>query len=604
MINYNQQYKNDAIVTLQSASTHDLFDHNLTDNKLFYAVGQKTSNDLTEISSVERVSLYCIQQDAILNLNGGSITIKDDNRTIINININGLSNVQWNSVGTNFSPALTFTSADSNVRFDNFANLDGMTQYISDLEDQTNVLNFTATVTVPDDVECNYTTGAHSYIKGSNINILFDGNIKKGDVITVKRDNRQDVISTVLFDTDLAFSYFGMDNSSKLELIYKHNSVTPQPTTPTQPTQPTQPSIKQYPIEATLQNATIVTPQPTKSSTGAVSYYLDSEHTTIILKANSGYTFETDGSLTYTSSNNIDQQTITIKATHSGTVTINIPSDINWSIQNTFILKMGAVKNSLVKVTGGFTNIYKADYTSLLKFSHEYIIETSNGEAGPILSYDITPYVNNLIMLPFDVPSGEPSSIVVGNETFDTKLPTVDSNYLTVDLGKISVDEQYKNGFDYYQVKTRLMLPYTNMIDLDPKHVINKTVSIQYIVNVINGDTTINLFNDDLFYSNQINLASEIPLMSSATKGSQYAVINQLKTVFRNDINQAYIIIEQPTPILNSDYYPTNEKGLLKSYNGNVKATLLNNLPIDVNDNVSLQNLLQQGVKINGTQNN
>ena len=143
------------------------------------------------------------------------------------------------------------------------------------------------------------------------------------------------------------------------------------------------------------------------------------------------------------------------------------------------------------------------------------------------------------------------------------------------------------------------MLPYTKMIDLDPKHVINQTVEIKYIVNVVNGDTTINLSNnDDVFYSNQVNLASEIPFISSATKGSQYTVINQLKTVFRNSIKQAYIIIEQPTPVLNNDYYSTIERGQLKAYTGNVKAELLNNVNVPSDELNALQSQLRNGVKI------
>ena len=263
------------------------------------------------------------------------------------------------------------------------------------------------------------------------------------------------------------------------------------------------------------------------------------------------------------------------------------------------MLTIGAVKAEIVETTGGFTNIYKADYTNLLKFSNEVILKTVGGSSGNLQAYDVTPYINNLILLPFNVPSGEKSNIVAGNEIFKTQLSTVDNNYLHVDLGTITVPESYKNGYDYYNVKTRLMLPYTNMIELDPVHVINKTISIKYIVNVVNGDTTINLLNgDDLFYSEQVNLASEVPFISSARKGTQYAVINRLKTVFRNSINQAYIIIEQPTPILNSDYYPTNEKGTLKGYNGNVKCNLLNNININANELDALQNILKNGVKI------
>lgn len=355
---------------------------------------------------------------------------------------------------------------------------------------------------------------------------------------------------------------------------------------------------KEYKIVSTLQNATIIDPKPVENNWGQTHYYLDPKHTTITIKANTGYSFENDGSLTY-KKDETNQETIIIKATHTDTVTVNLPSDINWSYQKYFNLTLGAVKPKIVENAGGFTNIYKADYNNLLKFSNEVIAKASTTSSGDVQTYNITPYIDNLVMLPFNVPASGNSSIVVGNETFKTQLPTVNNNYLTVDLGKISVNEQYKNGYDYYQVKTRLMLPYTNLIELDPIHVINKTISIQYVVNVVNGDTTINLYNnEDLFLSQQVNLANEIPFISKATNGQQYRVINQLKTMFRNDINQAYIIVEQPTPILNADYYATNEKGTLKNYTGNVKAKLLNNIDINSNDLISLQNLLETGVKI------
>lgn len=354
---------------------------------------------------------------------------------------------------------------------------------------------------------------------------------------------------------------------------------------------------KQYELVPKLQNATIIEPEQSQDDYGDPAYFLDPTHTTIKLQANDGYTFQSDGSLTYIEDEYDDPGTLTIKATHTNTVTFTLPTDIIWNVQGTFELTMGAVKAEIVEQTGGFINIYKADYANLLKFSNEVIIKIT--ENGNVQSFDVSPYIDNLVMLPFNVPNGEKSSIVAGNVAFTTQLPTVNDNYLTVDLGNISVPEQFKNGYDYYNVKTRLMLPYTNMIELDPKHVINQTISIKYIVNVVNGDTTINLSNgDDLFYSDQVNLASEVPFISNAKKGSQYSVINKLKTVFKNNINQAYIIIEQPTPILNSDYYPTNEKGTLTGYNGNVKASLLNNMDIPNDELTTLQNLLKNGVKI------
>ena len=678
MVNYNQKYKNEAIVTI-SENDGNIFDSTVTDNAVFYAVGQQTSDNLNKLSPAKRVTIWAVKPDTILNLEDSTIRVYDDDGLITNIRLSGLSDNQWTTVGSNIS--VHMSTRDTNISFDNFNSVDGMTQNISDLMNSEHVETFNLTTTAPSDVTCNYTSGSHSHITSQAVNVTFAGNIKKGDTITIKRHGRNDLTSIIQHDTDFIFSNLNFDNVTNAEFIYRHGE-TPEKTTveftsaddgikwqnPTMidsgsnfinpviiqkgyelrkplaveftdksGTTTTltydiknemiffdgdnpnknkwnltvntgykklnikagQTKYKTYRLYPTLQNAKIIEPQAIEED-GKTKYYLDPKHTTIKLQANDGYTFESDGSLTY-QRGTINQETLTIKATHTNTATVTLPSDIDWTIQQDFMLTMGAVKSEIVESTGGFTNIYKADYTNLLKFSNEVIVKiTGSGSGGSgVQTYDVTPYINNLIMLPFDVPTGDNSAIVAGNETFTTQLPTVDNNYLTVDIGKIKVDEQYKNGFDYYQVTTRLMLPYTNMIELDPKHVINQTVSIKYIVNVINGDTTINISNnDDIFYSTQVNLASEIPFISSATKGSQYTVINQLKTVFRNSIKQAYIIIEQPTPVLNSDFYPTNEKGTLKGYTGNVKASLLNNMDINSNELNALQNLLETGVKI------
>ena len=685
MVNYNQKFKDEVIVTIMQSDGNS-YDSNISDNKYFSAVGQKTSGSFNNISRVNRINIWAVKPDTILNLEDGSIKVYDDDGNLGTIPVSGQSSKQYSSFGINLYRPLSFNSRDNNVTFDNFNDMDGMTQDISDLMDSENVKYFDLKVTTPSDVKCNYTTGEnHSYIQGQSVNVTFDGNIKKGDKITIKRSGKNDAISNIQFDSEFIFSNLGFDGVTNAEFIYTHGEA-PQPPKPVEKTtvqftssddgiqwqnatmvdggsnftnpviiQPGyelrkplaveftdktnktttltygsgstiyfdgdnseknkwnltintgykklnikagQTKFKTYELGATLQNAKIIEPQPIEDDYGKQHYYLDPKHTTIKLQANDGYTFESDGSLTY-QRDLLDQETLTIKATHTNTATITLPTNINWSIQDDFMLTMGAVKSEIVETTGGFTNIYKADYTNLLKFSNEVIVKLTGGTGSGVQSYDVTPYINNLIMLPFDVPTGEKSTIVAGNETFTTQLPTVDNNYLTVDLGKIKVDEQYKNGFDYYQVKTRLMLPYTKMIDLDPKHVINQTVSIKYIVNVVNGDTTINLSNnDDIFYSNQVNLASEIPFISSATKGSQYTVINQLKTVFRNSIKQAYIIIEQPTPVLNNDYYSTIERGQLKAYTGNVKAELLNNVNIPSDELNALQSQLRNGVKI------
>lgn len=585
MTTYNQKYKDQVIGTLMD-KTGNAVDSSLTSDAYFSAVGRDTGHDVMYKSlDVNSFGLWSVKPDYILNLSDGdNIKVHDDNDTLLNINATNVAGKQFTSSLYSFTKPLTVGVSDTNISFDNFERYDGMVTPISSLKNKTNIINFTATVTVPNDVKCNYTTGNHQYIKGQSVNILFDGKIKQGDTITIKRNNRPDHTSSMQFDTDMAFINLSMDGNTALELIFNHKT----PVT----------TVKNATILPTLLNAKIVDPKQQQSPSGYWYYSINSKNPIITVKATDGYSFENDGTLAYLVDNK-PISTIIIKANHSNTITVNIPNDFNWVDHGTFKLTLGASKPEVVQASGNFTNIYKADYNNLLSFSDEAITMITGGRDAGFTSIDLKPYINNLIMLPFDVPAGPNAPIVAGDEKFKTQLPTVDKDFLTIDLGKINVPEQYKNGFDYYQVKTRLMLPYTNLIELDPMHVINKTISINYVVNVVNGDTTINVYSDDdLFLSQQVNLANEIPFISKATSGSQYAVINQLKTHFRNEINQAYIIVEQPTPILNADYYATNEKGTLKNYNGNVKARLLNNININSNELSTLQNLLETGVNI------
>lgn len=579
MLTYNQKYKDEVLIAL--INKNELyFDNSITDNGLFFTLGQKTGDSYPYNVDIYGFTLLCVKPDNILNLNDTEIKVNDDNGTLTNGTLKNFSTNQLASVSFNIRNPL-HVNPPENVTFDNFEPQQGMTVPINGLTDKTNVLNFTATVNTPNNIKCNYTTGSHQFIKGQGVNTLFTGDLKKGDTITFKRNNRDDLIGTLKYDTDLLFISLGMDTSNTLEISYKQANPTPTVTDY---------KCSLYP---TLLNANVTVPALTESPSGAMIYMINSTHPIITVKAKEGYSFENDGTLTYSVNNKIVYNTV-IKANHSNTITINIPSDLNWASHGVFKLTLGASKPDVSQNAGGFTNIYKADYNNLLSFSNEAINKITGDK--PL---DLAPYINNLIALPFNVPSGDKASIVAGNEKFNTQLPTVDVNFLTIDLGKITINEQYKNGYDYYQVKTRLILPYTDLIELNPIHVINKTISINYVVNLINGDTTINVYsNKDLFLSKQVNLANEIPFISKATSGNQYAVINQLKTHFRNEINQAYIIVEQPTPILNADYYPTNEKGTLKDYTGNVKVELLNNININSNELITLQNLLETGVKI------
>lgn len=99
-------------------------------------------------------------------------------------------------------------------------------------------------------------------------------------------------------------------------------------------------------ITPKLQNAKITDPAKEVDSTGVSHWYLSTKQTSVTtsvtLKADTGYTFESDGSLDYQGSYN--SQTETIPASHTDTITFKLP-DFDWADQYTpLVVTMSAVK--------------------------------------------------------------------------------------------------------------------------------------------------------------------------------------------------------------------------------------------------------------------
>lgn len=101
-------------------------------------------------------------------------------------------------------------------------------------------------------------------------------------------------------------------------------------------------------ITPKLQNATITDPAPEVDSTGVSHFYLSTKQTSVTtsvtLKADTGYTFESDGLLDYQGAYN--SQSETIPASHTDTVTFKLP-DLDWADQYTpLVVTMSATKKS------------------------------------------------------------------------------------------------------------------------------------------------------------------------------------------------------------------------------------------------------------------
>ncbi|MCJ2385499.1 hypothetical protein HZI70_15630, partial [Lactiplantibacillus plantarum] len=96
-------------------------------------------------------------------------------------------------------------------------------------------------------------------------------------------------------------------------------------------------------ITPTLQNATISVPAPTVEN-GTNHYYLSPKQMTVVLKANTGFIFKDDGSLTYQKTE-YESDKLIIKATNTDTASVTLPDGIDWNNQFSFPLTMSAVKD-------------------------------------------------------------------------------------------------------------------------------------------------------------------------------------------------------------------------------------------------------------------
>ena len=359
-----------------------------------------------------------------------------------------------------------------------------------------------------------------------------------------------------------------------------------------------------FKINSELQNATISNLPYVKNGSSFANpngyhYEITAKDTELDIKADNGYIFKENGSLTYNQKLLYQRPTVPIPANGTDTIKFPLPKDWDWEKQSIIKVSIKAVKDELVEKTGGYLNMYLTNYQELGDFSHNIL--TTFGTNG-VNVYNEVPYISNLHILPIAIPKDyqtEKTQVVVGNHTVSTTMTGINNNKLTVDLGTITVSKQFNNAYDFNDVKTRLVLPFTNNLDLDIKHTIGKSIHIQYHIDIPTGDTTVTLSEDGYtFLTKQINLSRKIPFITSATNQDQYAVVNAFKTIFDNQTFTAYLITEQYEPNLNNDYYETLEKGQLKDYNGNVKAHFTNNINLPYDEYTLLNQQLESGVKI------
>ena len=264
----------------------------------------------------------------------------------------------------------------------------------------------------------------------------------------------------------------------------------------------------------------------------------------LTITANSGYTFkgvytykENDGSTN--SFNKNDEQTI-----------LTIDDIENWGTYN-IELNDNYNATKISELVSGFVNLYRTNNNELMKLAKARFADNGGKTA------DYGEFITQLYVLPFTIPNdiiGEKGNIILGNYDSKVESTLITDSKLYIDGGTISVPNKYNNVYDYLNTTCTLRLPFFNPIIIDVDNVINKEITINYIIDLYSGNCTVNIsssFTSGIIHSETTNIVTQIPFIQKQNN----SIVNRLSNVNENLIDTAFIEVVRNIPYYARDIF-------------------------------------------------
>lgn len=263
----------------------------------------------------------------------------------------------------------------------------------------------------------------------------------------------------------------------------------------------------------------------------------------VVISANSGYDFKgvntyKKGAIAYNFTKNEDNTQLYIETT-------SFTDNYDYYINDNY----NATKTS--ELVSTFVNLYRVTNSEMKQLAVARFV----GDSGTTVDYG--EFITQLYVLPFEISRdiiGERDSIILGN--YDSKVEStmlIDSK-LYINGGLITVPNKYNNVYDYLNTTCTLRLPFFNPIILDVDNVIDKTISIQYIVDLYSGNCTVNIsssFTGEIIHSETTNIVTQIPFIQKQNN----SIVNRLSNANENLIDNAFIEIVRNIPYYTNDIF-------------------------------------------------
>lgn len=210
-------------------------------------------------------------------------------------------------------------------------------------------------------------------------------------------------------------------------------------------------------------------------------------------------------------------------------------------------------------------------------------LESLNLKEFDVNGVEIADHSNLLVGVmryPFAIPDdlkGVYDGIYLGAKQYnDVKATDIITDIITIDLGEINCVGVYNDLRDYLDTEAILRLPHLSSVSLDLEYVIDQTIGVKYVVNLINGETTVIITSSKLPSDNNTlltlnaTLGTAIPIAHK--DGFNYKPIdtNSLRLGGINYISSPTIDIVRNEHVNSDSMFtiPVKDSGLLTGFSG------------------------------------
>lgn len=240
----------------------------------------------------------------------------------------------------------------------------------------------------------------------------------------------------------------------------------------------------------------------------------------------------------------------------------------------------------------GFITLYKPSSDNMESLANVRFYKDTNGNY-----IDLGQYISNVYRTFFTIPTSKSATLNLGGYSTDINTPVIENDTITLNCGSVEVTGKYNNVMDYNNTTIEIFLPFVGIVTLDTSKCIGKTLTLTYIVNLVNGKGIITLIDNDniIVYNGSCECTFKVPYK-----------VNQLDTI-QGDISiesnyllgfTPYIIIRRDKSI---DIPTKSDIGTiaLATYNGYIKGRLLNNTILATEkEKAEIESLFNSGVYI------